>query len=451
MIDRSSAVYHVQPLQHPLAAVVRVPGSKSIANRALVCATLADGPTVLRNVPGGDDTAAMLGCIALLGAGVGTDPHDESMVRVHGTGGSLHSGPLLLSAHLAGTTSRFVTALCALGTGHYEIDGLPPLRARPMAPLHDALVVLGAGIVAGETWGHLPIIVEGRATSSPPASGSSSGSSSGSAPSSVPMHVSIRGDVSSQYITALMLIAPYLPGGLDIELTTPLVSRPYLDITAAVMESFGISGVEIVENSVVVPAGRYRGCEYVIEPDASSASYPLAAAAICGGMVRIEGLRPDAIQGDAKFADVLAAMGCSVLRDATGTTVECTGPLTGLVLDMSDMSDLVPTMAIIAPFASTTTEITGVGFIRAKESDRLGDLCAELRKCGIDSVVLPDGIRIEPGFCAGAAMETHHDHRLAMSFGILGLRLHGMRVHDPDVVSKSWPEFWSVLESMRKS
>lgn len=264
------------------------------------------------------------------------------------------------------------------------------------------------------------------------------------------MHVGIRGDISSQYITALMLIAPYLPGGLEIELTTPLVSRPYLDVTAAVMDSFGVSGVEIGDDSVVVPAGRYIGCEYAIEPDASSASYPLAAAAICGGVVRVEGLCPDAIQGDAGFADVLAAMGCSVLRDATGTTVDCKGSLTGLTLDMSDMSDLVPTMAIIAPFASTATEITGVGFIRAKESDRLGDLSAELRKCGIDAVVLPDGIRIEPGFVAGAAMETHHDHRLAMSFAILGLRLHGMRVHDPDVVSKSWPEFWSVLESMRE-
>lgn len=264
------------------------------------------------------------------------------------------------------------------------------------------------------------------------------------------MHVGVPGDISSQYITALMLIAPYLPGGLDIELTTPLVSRPYLDITAAVMESFGVASVEIGDDSVLIGAGRYIGCEYVIEPDASSASYPFAAAAICGGTVRVEGLHPDAIQGDARFADVLGAMGCSVLRDATGTTVDCTGPLTGLTLDMSEMSDLVPTMAIIAPFASTATEITGVGFIRAKESDRLGDLAAELGKCGIDAVVLADGIRIEPGFVAGAAMETHHDHRLAMSFAILGLRLHGMRVHDPDVVSKSWPEFWSVLESMRE-
>lgn len=433
----SSAVYHVRQVDHPLAAVVHVPGSKSIANRALICAALADGNTVLRNVPGGDDTAAMLDCIALLGAGVGPDRHDESMVRVIGTRGALHEGPLLLSTQLAGTTSRFVTALCALGPGHYEVDGLPPLRARPMGPLHDALVELGAGVVPGEAWGHLPVTV----------SGVGGGAGSRGAVVDRPV-VHVRGDISSQYITALMLIAPYLPNGLRIELTTPLISRPYLSITSAVMSTFGVTDVEIGNDEVEVGPGRYVGCEYVIEPDASTASYPLAAAAICGGSVRVVDLGPHSLQGDAGFADVLAAMGCSVQRDSSGTTVVGASTLNGVTIDMADLSDLVPTLAVIAPFATTATEITGVGFIRAKESDRLGDLSRELAKCGITSTVLDDGIRIEPGFGAGAALDTHHDHRLAMAFGVLGMRLPGVRVHDPDVVTKSWPTFWSALESM---
>lgn len=435
----SDSVYPVQAVHHSLDAVVVVPGSKSIANRAMICATLADGESVLHNVPGGDDTAAMLDCIALLGAGVGADHHDESIVRVHGTAGVLHPGPMVLSARLAGTTSRFVTALCALGSGHYEIDGLAPLRGRPMAPLHDALRALGIGVAPGEAWGHLPVTVTGLAGSD----------RDGAGPITDTATVQIRGDVSSQYITALMLIAPYLPGGLRIELTTPLISRPYLAITAAVMRSFGVEDVTLGDASVVVGPGRYAARDFVIEPDASTASYPLAAAAICGGTVRVADLGPGALQGDAAFADVLGRMGCEVHRDESGTTVRCAGALHGITLDMADLSDLVPTLAVVAPFASTPTEITGVGFIRAKESDRLGDLAAELIKCGVGITVLDDGLRIEPGFGDGAAMDTHHDHRLAMAFGIFGLRVHGVRVHDPDVVNKSWPGFWSALEQLR--
>lgn len=430
------AVYAVQTAEHPLDAVVEVPGSKSIANRALICAALADGESVLHNVPGGDDTAAMLECVGLLGAGV--NRHDETVVRVHGTAGALHPGPLMLDARLAGTTSRFVTALCALGSGTYEIDGQAPLRSRPMAPLHDALIAIGASVSCGEMWGHLPVTVTGRV-----------GRSEGTQPTQ--QTVRIRGDVSSQYITALMLIAPYLPGGLHIELTTPLVSRPYLAITAAVMAVFGLHDVIISDTAVTVGAGRYAAVDHVIEPDASTASYPLAAAAICGGSVRVTDLGPDALQGDAAFADLLGLMGCDVVRDETGTTVRRVGELRGIDVDMADLSDLVPTLAAVAPFASTPTVISGVGFIRAKESDRLGDLAHELSKCGVRVRVLDDGLRIEPGIGEGAAMDTHHDHRLAMAFGILGLRVHGVRVHDPDVVTKSWPAFWTSLEALRST
>jgi 3-phosphoshikimate 1-carboxyvinyltransferase len=429
----SSAVYHVQPVDHPLDAVIRVPGSKSIANRALICATLAEGVSTLRNVPSGDDTSAMLDCVALLGAGVGADIHDSTMVRLHGTGGALRDGPLSLSAQLAGTTSRFITALCALGHGHYEIDGLPPLRSRPMGPLHDALATLGVAVQPGEQWGHLPVTIQGLRSGTGPVVNS----------------VAMPGDISSQYITALMLIAPYLPAGLNIQLTTPLVSRPYVAITAAVMRAFGASDVTVGERSVNVAPGRYSACDYSIEPDASSASYAFAAAAICGGQVRVPDLGADALQGDAAFAAVLASMGCIVDHSSSGTSVRRDGDLHGISINMADLSDLVPTLAVIAPFASSPTEITGVGFIRAKESDRLGDLAAELRKCGIDATEQTDGIVVRPGYSGGAALDTHHDHRLAMAFAVLGLRIAGVRVHDPDVVSKSWPDFWMALEAVR--
>lgn len=433
-------VHRVQPALEPLSAVVQVPGSKSVANRALVCAALADGTSRLVGVAPGDDTAAMLDCLRGLGVGVSHTDVDAvpDEVLIDGTGGRLAPGPATLSARLAGTTSRFVTALAALGAGPFTIDGLPPLRSRPMTPLHDALAALGAQVTPGERWGHLPVTVGGPI----------GGPDAGEAARGVSAHVAIRGDVSSQYITALMMIGPYLPGGLRIELTTPLVSRSYLGITAAVMASFGIDDVAVGDDVVTVPAGRYRATEYTVEPDASSASYPLAAAAIVGGTVHVPGLTQASLQGDARFADVLGEMGCDVVVNDRGTTVTREGPLRGLDIDMVDLSDLVPTLAVVAPFAHTPTTIRGVGFIRGKESDRLGDLCRELRAAGVRATETDDGLVIAPGHPHGARMGTHHDHRLAMSFGLLGLVADGIEIEDPGVVSKSWPQFWQMLEEL---
>ncbi len=429
----SAEVYTVVPSGESLSAVVHVPGSKSVANRALICAALADGLSELHGVAPGDDTAAMLDCLRLLGVGVdvgvGAGSGHSDLVLVEGTGGLFTTGPTTLPTRLAGTTSRFVTALAALGGGPFTIDGLPPLRQRPMTPLHDALASLGARVEPGERWGHLPVTVMGpldRSTG----------------------RVSIRGDVSSQYISALMMIGPCLPSGLQIQLTTPLVSRSYLGITAAVMASFGVVGVVIDENVVTVPAGTYRPTRYTVEPDASSASYPLAAAAIVGGTVHVPGLTQASLQGDARFVDALGDMGCEVVVNGRGTTVTREGPLRGIDIDMVDMSDLVPTLAVVAPFAHTATTIRGVGFIRGKESDRLGDLCNELRRVGVRATETDDGLVILPGHPHGARLATHHDHRLAMSFALLGLVTEGIEVEDPSVVSKSWPDYWQMIEEL---
>jgi 3-phosphoshikimate 1-carboxyvinyltransferase len=420
----------VTPLLHPLDTVVAVPGSKSIANRALVCAALADGTSTLGNLPDGDDTQAMLTCLETLGIGitrtsVASEVASTAITTITGTAGALRPGPAHLHAGLAGTTSRFITAVGALGPGPYVIDGDPPLRTRPMAPLHAALTALGSTIQTDGHPGHLPVTVSGQLRRT--------------------HHVEMPGDISSQFLTALMLIGPYIPGGLRVDITTPLVSRPYLEITKAVMADFGHDAVAISEGRIEVAAGRYRGRHYVIEPDASSASYPLAAAAICGGRVEVTGLTRQSVQGDAGFCDVLAAMGCTTSRDDASTTVEGGVRLEGIDINMVDLSDLVPTLAAVAAFASGPTRIRGVGFIRSKESDRLGDLATELRRLGAGATETDDGLAIEPSDLHGSRVGTHHDHRLAMAFGLIGLRIPGVEIDDPDVVSKSWPGYWAML------
>ena len=419
----------------PVVADVTVPPSKSIANRALVCAALAEGESRVVGVAPGDDTDAMIACLAELGIPIGVGDDDSlpgiAVARVSGTGGMLRQGPLTLDARLAGTTSRFITAVAALGPGPYLIDGDPPLRARPMGPLHDSLHALGARVEPGEEWGHLPVTVSG------PVGGADA--------------IVMPGDVSSQYVTALMLIAPLIRDGLSLGLSTDLVSRPYVDITKSVMEAFGAGAVHVQHRHVTVAEGVYRATEYVVEPDASSASYPLAAAAIVGGAVSVKGLGYDSLQGDAAFASVLEEMGCIVTMGATDTVVmrRRDTPLRGVDIDMGHISDLVPTLAVVATRAITPTRITGVGFIRGKESDRLGDLATELTKLGADVSVDADGLTITPtDMLHAAVLDTHHDHRLAMAFGLLGLVVDGVEIADPDVVSKSWPGYWETLDAI---
>ncbi len=417
-----------RPVDGPVDAVVAVPGSKSITNRALVCAALAPGMSELTNVPDGDDTTAMVLGLAALGVGI---DFEVDRVRVTGFDEPTRISSAGVNAGLAGTTSRFLTALAALGTRDVMIDGDPPLRRRPFGALHDALVQLGVEVRPGDGWGHLPVTVQG-----PPSGGAAS----------------IRGDVSSQFITALMLIGPALPGGLRLELTSELVSRPYVEMTAVVMEAFGATGVEVGRDDVRVPAQRYVPTRFAIEPDASSASYPLAVAAVRGGRVEVVGLGAESLQGDARFADLMGEMGCAVSRQPGSTTVHRApgAPLRGIDVDMADISDLVPTLAAVALFADTPTRITGVGFIRGKESDRLGDLAHELGALGGEVAVHEDGLETRPSRdrLHGAVLATHHDHRLAMAFGVVSTVVDGIEIADPHVVTKSWPAYWQMLDGL---
>ncbi|MEZ5296652.1 MAG: 3-phosphoshikimate 1-carboxyvinyltransferase [Ilumatobacteraceae bacterium] len=409
-----------------IAAVVDVPGSKSIANRALACAGVADGTSTLTNLPDGDDTSALARAVATLGVPISLE-RGRAVIDGRGTDwpeATLHAG-------LAGTTSRFLTALVALAGRPITVDGDPPLRARPFGPLHDALVQMGVTVTPAEQAGHLPATITG-----PPRNGG----------------VSLRGDVSSQFVSALMMIGPYVPSGLRIGLTSPLVSVPYVEMTAEVMAWFGVAGVVVGLDEITIPSGRYRSADIAVEPDASSASYPLALAAVCGGRVTVPGLGLGALQGDARFADLLAAMGCGVRRTADSVTVESGARLRGIDVDMADVSDLVPTVAAVAACAESETRIRGVGFIRAQESDRLGDLAGELRTLGVDLDETDDGLDIRPSadrLRPGKAA-THHDHRLAMAFAVLGSRIGDVEIGTPDVVSKSWPGFWDMLDAVTR-
>lgn len=390
----------IEPLSRPPHATVRVPGSKSITNRALVCAALAEGTSELPGLLVADDTEAMMSCLRALGAEI-----EGEVVR--GTGGRLRPGPITLDARQAGTVARFLPpVVAAFGSGSYTIDGHPQLRARPMGPMIDALRDLGVTVAEDGEPGHLPFTVTGRPSAS---------------------KVALRGDVSSQYVSGLLLAS------IDVEVTTALVSEPYVAMTRAVVDAF---------------AGGAR--TFPIEPDASAASYFFAAATICEGRVRVEGLGKGSLQGDLRFVALLAQMGAQVTITAEATEVEGTGALHGIEANLRDLSDTAPTLAVTAVFADSPTRLTGIGFVRGKESDRIGAVVGELRRCGIDAREEPDGFTVYPGTPQPATVQTHDDHRLAMAFALLGLRVDGIDIADPECVAKTFPDYFSVLDTLRR-
>jgi 3-phosphoshikimate 1-carboxyvinyltransferase len=416
----------VEPVSAPLDATIRLPGSKSITNRALVCAALADGRSHLRGVLAADDTEAMLDNLERLGFVVSADVQAAS-VAVSGVPAGPEAGPVTLDARLSGTTSRFLLALLAIGRGPYLLDGAEPLRARPMADGIAALEALGVTLTHADEAGHLPVTIEGPATGA---------------------EVRLRADASSQFASGLLLSAPALPHGLTVRLDGPIVSQPYLDLTVAVMAAFGVQVERPDARTYVVPPGPYRATDYDVEPDASAASYFFAAAAVAGGRVRVEGLGRDAIQGDMAFVDVLERMGATVERGEHHTEVRSTGVLHGVEADLTDFSDTAQTLAATAVFADSPTTITGIGFIRRKETDRIGAVATELRRCGIEVDELDDGLRVHPGVPKAAIVKTYDDHRMAMSFALLGLRAPGIEIDDPGCVKKSFPAFWDVFDSL---
>ncbi|MBU4272530.1 MAG: 3-phosphoshikimate 1-carboxyvinyltransferase [Planctomycetes bacterium] len=411
----------------PLKASIRPPGSKSITNRALVCAALAEGESVLTGALDCDDTRAMIEALLRLGIAV---EHDRAAaaVRVTGRGGELPSGDVKLYAADSGTTARFLTAVAALGHGTYRIDGSPRLRRRPIGDLLDALGQLGAEAVSESGNGCPPVVVRGR------------GLRGGRA--------TLAGDVSSQFLSGLLMAAPYAETDVELAVVGNLVSRPFVDMTLAVMASFGVVTNEPDARRFIVSAHqRYRAGRYEIEPDATAAGYFLAAAAITQGEVTVEGLSRGSQQGDLAFCECLRRMGCEVRYDSDRVTV-AGRPLHGIEIDMGAISDVVPTLAAAALFAAGPTTIRGVAHIRRKESDRIGDLAAELRKFGAEVEEHRDGLTITPRPLRGAEVDPHDDHRLAMSLALVGLVVPGVIVRNPGCVAKTYPSFFRNLKEL---
>ena len=413
-------VLAVSPLTAPLDATVRPPGSKSITNRALLCAALAPGTSTLTGALFADDTRAMLGAIAALGATVDADPATAT-VTVTGVDPRAGRSGAVIDARQSGTTSRFILPAAALRPGRTVVDGTAQLRARPFGPVLDALRDLGADVSAAGA-GFLPATVSGPLRGGP---------------------VRVSGHISSQFLSGLLMAGPLMTDGLAVALTSPLVSVPYVEMTKAVMAAFGVT----VDGLDVAP-GSYRATDYAVEPDASAASYFLGAAAIAGGTVTVRGLGTGSLQGDVGFAEVLERMGAKVSRTADSLTVSVGGALTGVDVDMSDISDTAQTLAAVAVFADSPTRVRGIGFIRGKETDRVAAVVTELRRAGIDAVEDADGFTIHPGPPRPTRFATYDDHRMAMSLSLLGLRAPGIEIADPGCVRKTYPEFFSALAAL---
>ncbi len=417
----------VEPIRGTLDAEVTLPGSKSITNRALITAALAEGVTTLSGVGLSDDTRAMIGALSLVGVETEIAP-DETTLTVHGVGKGLRSPERELDANMSGTSARFLLPVLGL-IGSGTLTGHEQMRARPMATLCQALTDLGA-VVDGES---LPIAV------SAPVTGDS---------------VSIDASVSSQFISALLLAAPLFPNGLKLTLTGTPVSTPYVSMTIAVMESFGASvqGEDRDSGQVITvsPTG-YSAIEYEVEPDASTATYPLAAAAIVGGRVRVNGLGSNSLQGDAAFAErVLVPMGARAFVDEGSIEVRGNGLLDPVGVDLGDMSDTAPTFAALAAKADGVSSVTGIGFIRTtKESDRVQGSVDELNRIGVAATVDEDGFTVTGGVHQNATVQTYEDHRMAMAFALVGLTGGPVTIHDPSCVGKTFPGFWELLDELR--
>ncbi|HKA16639.1 MAG TPA: 3-phosphoshikimate 1-carboxyvinyltransferase [Myxococcota bacterium] len=412
----------------PLDASVRVPGSKSVTNRALVAAALAEGTSELSGALASDDTEVMVASLTALGCrlDVGSDPW-----RVVGRAGRLGAPAAPLFAGNSGTTARFLTAAACLADGPVVIDGTARMRERPIDDLTRALAQLG---------GRCEIL---GARGCPPVRVAGGGLPGGDA--------TIDARRSSQYVSALLLAAPYAQRDVALRFAGgELVSRPYVDLTLDVMHAFGALADWDGGSALYVRAGaHYWGKRYAIEADASSAAYPLCAAAIAGGRVRVLGLDPRTRQPDVSILDLLERMGCRAVRGEDWAEVQGpAGRLAGIDVDMNALPDAVLALAVVALFAAGPTRIRNVANLRIKETDRLAALETELRKLGARATASADSLTIEPGPLRPAVIDTYDDHRMAMAFALAGLRVPGVAIRDPRCVSKTWPDYFAMLAQL---
>ena len=416
----------IQPAARPIDATVPLPGSKSYSNRALLIAALAEGRSEISRALFSDDTRYMHGALQALGIAIEADEAGERYT-VTGAGGAIPATAAELYTGNAGTAARFLTAAVALGHGRYVVDGSERMRQRPIQPLIDGLRQLGVDARAALDNGCPPVIVQ--------ADGIPGG------------RTRVRGDISSQYISALLLAAPYAARGIELEIEGELVSAPYIEMTLDIMATFGVRAERDDAGRYSVPPGqRYHGRGYAVEPDASAASYFFAAAAVTGGRVRVPHLGRGSAQGDLGLLDVLERMGCTVTREDDAIELRGPGQLRAVEADFTRMGDVATTLLAIAPFADGPVTVRGVAQTHYEESDRPVAAATELRRMGIVVDETWDSVTVQPGTPRPATIETYDDHRLAMSFAITGLRAPGIRIANPACVAKTFPGFFVALD-----
>jgi 3-phosphoshikimate 1-carboxyvinyltransferase len=416
----------IKTLEH-LDATVRIPGSKSFTQRAMIIAALAEGPSLLRDGLRSEDTRLLAAALGDLGAGIRMDGTD---MAVTGTGGRIAAPPHEIRLGNNGTAIRLLAGVVSLGKGPFVLTGDERLRERPLKPLLEALATLGAEAHTEGQRGYPPVRIQG-------------GGLRGG-------QVALGRIESSQYVSALLIAAPYAATDVTIALEGPVPSLPYIALTVEAMEAFGATVDRSGSGRYRVVSGRtYQGREYRIEGDVSSASYFFLAAALLKGRAQVENIDPRTRQGDIAFLTILERLGCRVVRDRSRVTVEG-GPLPGgeMTFDLGAMPDMVPTLAALAALRPGRTLIRNVAHLRFKESDRLAALVTELRRTGVDAEELADGLAVTGGHPHGAAIETYNDHRIAMAFAVLGLAVPGMKIENEACVGKSFPGFWAALEGL---
>jgi len=404
---------------------VTVPGSKSYTHRILIASALSDGVCTIHSGLSSEDT--LLTLEALRQMGVEIDIEDDNFI-VFGTKGALK--PCVDSVYLgnSGTSMRFLTAVTALGKGTYTLTGTKRMQERPIQDLLNGLRQMGVAAYAVNNNGCPPVEIKGG-----PIQGGS---------------LTLNCKISSQFLSALLLIAPYTKNGLEIKVIEGMVSKPYVDMTVEVMERLGVVIERHKYERFRVPGGQtYRAGSYVVEPDCSQAGYFWAAAAVTGAGIKVRGTTRNSRQGDVRFVEVLEAMGCQISHEKDGIKV-MGGDLAAISVDMADMPDMVPTLAVVAAFAKGTTVIENVAHLKAKESDRLGSVVQELSKMGVEASCSDTGMIITGGNPRGAEIDTYSDHRIAMSFALAGLKVPGVFIKDERCVEKSFPHFWSVFQKL---
>jgi 3-phosphoshikimate 1-carboxyvinyltransferase len=406
---------------------VAVPGSKSCTHRIVIASALSDGTCVVTNALDSEDTRHTVQALRQMGV-----PIDKTADRleIRGAGGTLSPCDEPIYLGNSGTSMRLLTAVAALGKGTYILTGASRMKERPIQDLIDGLTGLGVPAKSLGSKGCPPVEIRGCR----PEGGS----------------IGLACRISSQFLSAILMISPFCKKGAEITVTEGPVSKPYIDLTLDVMQTFGIISERNGYEWFRVPGGQtYKPGNYTVEPDCSQAGYFWGAAAITGARVTVLGISRSSKQGDVRFADLLGEMGCRIREEHNGITVQGTGELNGIVADMGDMPDMVPTLAVVSAFARGETRIVNVPHLKAKESDRLGSVVNELNKMGVESECTETGLTVIGGNPHGAEIETYKDHRIAMSFAMAGLKIPGIRIFDERVVEKSFPTFWEVFSKLQ--